>query len=147
MERTIDDTLRYVLLITRHIRKGRVRGAILALLMDLGFSESLDGISFTQESIYLRYYDNLLRFNTIYSMVAQRLGLGYDTNLIEQGVRRSINDAWENGSRRKWFLLFYPERRTECPTNGQFIARCACLMRLLCDCWDECCDEEADLVG
>lgn len=143
MDPTIDDTLRYVLMLTRHIRKGHVRGAVLALLMDLGFSESLDGLTFTREAIFLRYQNNLLRFNAIYTMVAQRCGLGEDTDPIEQAVRKSITDAWQRGSRSKWVLLLYPERKVVCPTNGQFISRCACLMQL----WLECCEEEADLVG
>lgn len=143
MERTIDDTLRYVLMVTRHIPKERVKGAILAVLMDLGFSATLDGLAFTREAVYLRYEDDLLRFNMIYGMIAQRCGLGGDTDPVEQGIRKSITHAWKNGSRRKWLLILYPEQRMECPTNGQFISRFACLMQL----WRDCYEEEADLVG
>lgn len=144
MDGTIDDTLRYVLLVTRHIKRGCVRSAILAVLMDLGFSESLDGLTFVRLAIFFRFENMLLRFNTIYTMVAEQFGLGPDSNLIEQAIRGSIEGARKNGSEEKWLLVCPPETEGEKhPSNGRFISRFACLLQL----WQDCREEEAERVG
>lgn len=142
MERTIDDALRYVMFVTRHIKRGRVKSAILAVLMDLGFAESLDGFSMVRQAIYLKFGNSLLRFSTIYLMIAEACGMGTDAaqlDVVDKDISKAITGAWELGRIEKWIRVFQPEEgeKFHRPTNGKFIARCACLMELWCDCWEE----------
>ena len=139
MESTIDDTLRYVLLITRHIKRGHVKSAILAVLMDLGFQENLDGFAFTRRAIDIRMGDVLIRMGAIYLMIAEQCGMGPDTDPIDQNIRKSITGAWQAGRREKWMLVCPPEGKQtgKGPTNGRFISRVVCLMELWCSCSEE----------
>ena len=57
MERTIDDTMEYVALLTRHVHKGDIPAAILVVLADLEFQIHKAGFPLLRKSIYLKTVD------------------------------------------------------------------------------------------
>lgn len=139
MEHTIDNTLEYIIFLTRHIRKGNVPGAILAVLMELGFPEYCDGFGYLRKAIYIKYCDSCIRFSAIYLSIAQKYSPGADSNQIEQDIRAVINLAWKVRDTEKWCRFFPTDKNgwLDKPSNGRFIARFACLMELWNDIREE----------
>ena len=139
MNSTIDKTLDYVLFLTRHIPKGNVRAATLAILMDLGFPEYSDGFSYLRAAIIIRIGNCCLRFGAIYQRIAEMQGPGVSDQQVEQDIRSLITEAWKYRDTTRWTLVFPPDGRgkPERPTNGKVIARFAYLLEL----WRDCCEE------
>lgn len=134
MERTIDDTIVYVLFLTRHIRGGDVPAALLALLVELGFSPSWDGFGYLRKIILMRYENPDLRFNELYREVGQKCVPALSSEQVEQAIRSAIDAAWKNRDDTEWRYIF-PNRKGKAakrPSNGDFIATMACVMELWC---------------
>lgn len=134
MERTIDDTIVYVLFLTRHIRGGDVPAALLALLVELGFSPSWDGFGYLRKIILMRYENPDLRFNELYREVGQQCVPALSSEQVEQAIRSAIDAAWKNRDDTEWRYIF-PNRKGKAakrPSNGDFIATMACVMELWC---------------
>lgn len=132
MEHTVDDTIVYVLFLTRHIRGGDVPAALLALLVELGFSPSWDGFGYLRKVILLRYENPDQRFNELYREVGQLFSPAIGGEQIEQAIRAAIDAAWKNRDDADW-RYFFPNRKGKAakrPTNGDFIATMACVMEL-----------------
>lgn len=140
MVRTIDDTLNYILFLTRHVRKRNVPGAILALLMELRCPEHHDGFGYLRRAIFLRFQDLDLRFGRIYQMIVESCDPGTTTGQIDQDIRAVIGSAWAVRDAERWDYIFPAggDGMQIKPSNGRFIARIACLMVL----WNDCCEEE-----
>ena len=139
MDHNINTTLEYILFLTRHIPKGNIRAAALAMMMDMGFPEYSEGFGYLRCAIVIRVGNIGLRFGTIYQRVARMQGDGISEQQVEQGIRSLIAEAWKYRDAHKWLLVFPPEGKAKAdrPTNGRAIARMACLLEL----WKECCEE------
>ena len=139
MDCTINETLEYILFLTRHIRKGNIRAATLAILMDMGFSEHSEGFGYLRSAILIRVGDAYLRFGAIYRRIAEMYGSGTSDKQVEQDIRALITEAWKYRNADKWLIVFPPNgnRKQERPSNGKVIARFACLLEL----WRDCCEE------
>lgn len=139
MNSTIDKTLDYVLFLTRHIPKGNVRAATLAILMDFGFPEYSEGFGYLRTAIIIRIGNAYLRFGAIYQRIAEMQGPGINEQQVEQDIRSLIAEAWKYRDIDRWMTVFPPDGRgkLEKPTNKKVIARFACLLEL----WKDCCEE------
>ena len=139
MQYTIDDTLNYILFLTRHIRRRNVPGAILAVLMELRCPEHHEGFGYLRKAIFLRFGNSDLRIGLIYQSIAELCDTGTTTNQVDQDIRAVIGTAWACRDEEKWELVFPTDEKTAPgkPSNGKFIARFACLMEL----WNDCCEE------
>lgn len=139
MTATINETLEYILFLTRHIPKGNIRAASLALLMELGFPENTEGFGYLRAAIIIRVGKAYLRFSTIYQKVAEMQGPGISDRQVEQDIRSVITEAWKYRDVEKWMIIFPPDGRgkPEKPTNGKLIARFGYLLEL----WQDCCEE------
>lgn len=136
---TIDDTMSYILFLTRHVRRRNVPGAILAVLMELRCPEHHDGFGYLRKAIFLKFINSDMRFGLIYQSVAEQYDTGTTSNQVDQDIRAVIGTAWTSRVEEKWEYIFPTDER-ELPTkpsNGKFIARFACLMEL----WNDCCEE------
>ena len=89
MTATINETLEYILFLTRHIPKGNIRAASLALLMELGFPENTEGFGYLRAAIIIRVGKAYLRFSTIYQKVAEMQGPGISDRQVEQDIRET----------------------------------------------------------
>lgn len=141
MNATINDTLEYILFLTRHIPKGNIRAAALALLLDMDFPEYAEGFGYLRQAIVIRVGNEYLRFGAIYRTIAEELGPGTSELQVEQDIRGLISDAWKYRDVDKWLIVFPPNGKgiQERPSNGKAIARFARLLEL----WRDCCKEES----
>lgn len=141
MEYTIDDTLVYVSLLTRHVQKGDVPAAILALLMDLGFQAHTDGFGHLRKSIHLKYKNSDMRLSAVYQEIIRAGGFEIGSNQVDQAIRCAIDNAWKYRDAEKWDYFFSEKRmgKSKRPSNSEFIAQMACIMEL----WLSKCKEES----
>ena len=139
MDYSINNTLEYILFLTRHIQKGNTRAAALALLMDLGFPEWADGFGYLIMAVVFKAGDLNMRVGDVYRKVVDCLDEGINIQLVEQGIRSLISEAWKYRDMGKWILIFPPDRREKQgkPTNGKVIAKFGCLLDLWTNCSEE----------
>lgn len=138
MECTIDKTLKYVLFLTRRFDENDVESAILAILLELGFSTQSDGFYYLRAAILLKYRNQNQR---IVKMLYPAVGKGYDPAVgslqVEQAIRSAISAAWDTRDEEEWGCFFPGHKETKKPSNGEFISRIACILEL----WHSCCKE------
>lgn len=133
MERTIDDTMGYVALLTRHIQKGDIPAAILAVLAELEFQAHKEGFPYLRKSIYLKTVNSDLNLSAIYLEIIRICESVSGSKQIDRAIGSTIGDAWDGRDREKWDLFFYSEEDScSRPSNYAFIARMACYMELWC---------------
>lgn len=139
MQSTINKTLEHVLFLARHLKKCSTKGAMVAMLMELGVPTKYVGFEFLKCSILLQLADPTRSLaNDIYLEVS----LHYKQNSeeqVEQAIRDAIKMAWRHGSRNAWEWYFsydghFPGSK---PTNSEFISRIAYILEL----WQECVKE------
>lgn len=141
MSSNVDDTLVYVLLLTRHIRSGDVPRAILAVLLELGLQPNSDGFGHLRKAIYEKYCNPDQRVSAVYLTVGKLNNADPDSNQVEQAIRTAIDAAWKNRDDEIWGLFFHKDKngRIKRPSNSEFIARIACVMELWHGCSKEVC--------
>lgn len=139
MEYRIDNTLDYILFLTRHIPRRSIRSAALVMMMDIGFPESSDGFGYLKAAIIMKAGNLCLRVGDIYQRVANMQDLETNDQQVEQGIRSLIGDTWKHRDTLKWMIYFSTEGNgiQERPTNGKVIARFGNLLQL----WQDCCEE------
>lgn len=144
MERTIDDTMEYVALLTRHVHKGDIPAAILAVLADLEFQTHKVGFPFLRKSIYLKTVDSDMNLDEICQEILRICDSARGVRQINQAIHNLIIETWKYRNRAKWDM-FVSERDVEkdYPSNFAFIARMACFMELWCS-W---CKEVVSCAG
>lgn len=139
MQSTIHKTLEHVLFLARHLKKCTTRGAMVAMLMELGVPTKCVGFELLKYSILLQLEDPTRSLaNDIYLEVTTHYRQNSEEQ-VEQAIRDAIKQAWRHGSRRAWEWYFSYEARPVAnkPTNSEFISRIACLLEL----WQECVKE------
>ena len=135
MEHTIDECLSYVLVLTRHIRRGDFQAMLLAVLIEMGFPVHVDGFSYLMDAILIkREYPNMILAD-IYDEIMQRHEEFIDHSQIEQAIRRAIKLAWKRRNHNIW-LYFFSETdiSRKSPSNKVFISQMAYLAELLSRC-------------
>lgn len=141
MDCTVDDTLSYVLFLTRHIRRGDVPAAVLALLMEMSFQSHIDGFWQLRDAIVLKHTHYHLRYGEIYTEVGKRYGVGTGSKQVEQTIRDAISAAWDDKNEETWGYFFSDKRTGELvkPSNSVFIGQMASIMVLWCSSCKEGC--------
>ena len=133
---TIDSTMQYVMSLDRYFSAGDTSAAILAILIDLGFSVQCDGFIHLRLAIGSKYACPQLRCQDIYEAVEKEHIAPTSPAQIEQAIRSAIDAAWATGPQEQWELLFpsgKSEKRKK-PANFAFISRIACILEL----WSSC---------
>lgn len=135
MDFRIDETLNYILFLTRHLKFGDIPRAVTIILIDLNFEPHYDGFECLKDSISLKSRNLKLRLSDIFRQISVDYQGQADGRMLEMTIRRCIEYAW--GLRREdvWCKIL-PERlwKTERPSNYVFIARIAYLV----DLWNNC---------
>lgn len=138
MFRTIDDTMSYVSILTRHVQKDDLSAAILAVLSELEFQAHLDGFSYLRKSIFLKTVHSDMRLAAIYLEIIRIYNFEVGDTQIDQAIRSSIGSAWKNRNKEKWGYFFSEgDGKSQKPSNFEFIARIACFMEM----WNSWCKE------
>ena len=130
MERTIDDTMEYVLVLTRHIHKGDIPAAILAVLVELKLRPHRAGFPFLRNSIYMKALNNELELDAIYLELIRICSSALGNKQIDQAIRNSIAEAWKCRNKEKWGYFFDEEEGSRRPSNFEFICQIACFIEL-----------------
>lgn len=136
MSNTIDNTIQYVISLTRCFCTGDVNAAILAILLDMGFSVQCDGFTHLRLAIGRKYAYPQCRCQDIYEAVSNAYD-GVTTHCqIEQAIRSAIDSAWNTGPQEQWDLVFPAGKnnRRKKPSNYEFISRVACILELWTSC-------------
>lgn len=135
MESTIEKTLHHVLLLSRHLERINLRGAIVVALMELGVPTRSVGFEFLKMAIELQRKDPT---RTLAKDIYMEIALHYrqiSEYQVEQAIRDAIRTAWKEGSREAWDWYFsYAGRAMLRPTNSEFISRIAYILEI----WQEC---------
>ena len=134
MESTIEKTLHHVLLLSRHLERVNLRGAIVVALMELDVPTKYLGFEFLKMAIELQRKDPT---RTLAKDIYAEIALHYRQSSeyqVEQAIRDAIRIAWKQGSREAWACYFsYAGRAMIRPTNSDFISRIAYILEI----WQE----------
>lgn len=139
MQSTIYETLEHVIFLARHLRNCTPRGAMVAMLMELGVPTKSVGFEFLRHAIMLQFHDPTRSLtNDIYLEVMEHYRQ-ISEEQVEQAIRDAIRQAWRRGSPTAWAWYFAYDACSPIskPTNGEFISRIAYILEL----WQECAKE------
>ncbi len=141
MRSTITGTLEHILLLARHLEKCNARGAVVVMLMELGVPTQCVGFEYLKTAILL-FYANPTR--ALYKDIFRQIMHRYEQNSeeqVDQAIREVIKKSWKHGSQEAWdwYFAYDGKRRTERPSNAEFISRIARVLEL----WQSNCKEVA----
>lgn len=137
MRNRTDETLRYIQFLARHFDKQDVRAVTLIILIDLNLRPSNDGFMYLRRAIEI---EHSVPTRSVTKGIYPAIAGIYDANdswkPIEQAIRRSIKEAWNERDEEVWELFFplHVGKRAKCPSNKEFISRISCIIEL----WQSC---------
>ena len=140
MKSTIEDTLRHVQFLNRHLNTVDLQCMIIVVLLELGIATKRDGFDYMKQGILLMCEDPaLLITKGVYPEIGKCYSPPVGCQQIEHSIRSAINDAWSQRNSRVWGYYF-PDatgNKPKKPTNAEFITRIARILEL----W-QCCQKE-----
>jgi len=135
MEHAIDESLSYVLVVTRHIRRGDFQAMLLAILIELCFPVQNDGFEILMDAILIKREYPKMRLSAVYDEIARRSEEPIGYNQIEQSIRRTIKIAWKRRTHDNWLYFFSEDEiGRKPPSNKLFVSQMAYLAELLSRC-------------
>ena len=141
MKSTIEDTLRHVQFLNRHLNTLDIQCMTIVILLELGVATKRDGFDYMKQGILLMCDDPaLLITKGVYPEIGKCYSPPVGSQQIEQSIRSAINDAWTQRNNRVWGYYF-PDvtgNKPKKPTNAEFITRIARVLEL-----SQCCQKEA----
>lgn len=131
----LNEALGHLELLARHFHRYDDEYIIQVLLMEIGIPSKCSGYTYAVDAIVL-YYQKSMRYMTkeIYPAVAKKYGIYVRPVQVEGAIRMAIEKAYKH--RDQVWDCYFPEN--ERPTNAEFIARMATMLKL----WHDCCDVE-----
>lgn len=135
MDCAIDESLAYVLFITRHAKGRDPVAVIIMMLIDMGFQVHMDGFGYLVDAILLKSKHLKMRIGSVYDEIIESSNEPLSSFHIEQAIRNSIKKAWKNGTHDKWLYFFSGEEiGVKYPSNKVFISKMAYLLEVLYRC-------------
>lgn len=140
MRSTIEDTLRHVQFLNRHLNTFDLQCMTVVVLLELGISTKRDGFDYMKNGIILLCEDPAL---LITKGVYPEIGKCYDppvSNMqVEQSIRSAITDAWSQRNKRVWGYYFPGSTgsKPKKPTNAELMTRIARILELWQGCQKE----------
>ena len=141
MKSTIEDTLRHVQFLNRHLNTFDLQCMVIVVLLELGISTRRDGFDYMKKGILLLCGDpSLLITKGVYPEIGACYVPVVGSQQIEQSIRSAITDAWTQRNKRVWGYYFSGTTGSnpKKPTNAEFMTRIARVLEL----W-QCCQKEA----
>lgn len=141
MKSTIEDTLRHVQFLNRHLRTCDLQCMTVVILLELGISTKRAGFDYIKKGILLMCDDpTLLITKGVYPEIGKCYNSPSSDFQVEQSIRSVISDAWSQRNKRVWGYYFPDpiDGDPKKPTNAEFITRIARVLEL----W-QCCRKEA----
>lgn len=136
----LTEVLEHLKLLARNYNKYDDEYIVQVLLVEIGIPASRRGYDYAVDAILL-YYQTGMRFLTkeIYPAVAKKYGIYVRAVQVEGGIRMVVEKAYKE--RDLVWDCYFPEKKK--PTNAEFIARMALILKL----WHDCCDVEMPKGG
>ena len=136
MSSAIERTLDHALFLARHLNRCDYSTVVLLVLYELGVAPKNAGFEYLKKAIAMRYENPGRQLENDIYLELDSVG---DSKRIEQSIRRSITDAWEDHDEEVWSIYFPKTKKGKSgkPTNGDFIAYIAWFVEL----WQGCCKE------
>jgi len=135
MECKINETLAYIIFLSRHISPDDLPHAIAIVLTDLNFESHLEGFEYLKDAIYIKCCCMKLRLNSIFLQIIQDNHQQVDSRQLEQTIRHAIKKAWILRDEASWSILIPQHQwKDRQPSNNVFISRIAFLMDLWLHC-------------
>lgn len=141
MKSTIEDTLRHVQFLNRHLRTCDLQCMTVVILLELGISTKRAGFDYIKKGILLMCDDpTLLITKGVYPEIGKCYNSPVSDFQVEQSIRSVISDAWSQRNKCVWGYYFPDpiDGDPKKPTNAEFITRIARVLEL----W-QCCRKEA----
>lgn len=136
MRSTIAKTLEHVVLLAQHLDLCDLRGAIIAILMELRVPTKSVGFECLKQAIQLQFQDpTRALYGDIYSQIAQRFHQSSEKQ-VDQAIREVLDVAWQQGSREawEWYFSYEGNLTVKRPTNSEFISQVAYIIEF----WQSC---------
>ena len=137
MKSTIEDTLRHVQFLNRHLNTVDLQCMIIVVLLELGIATKRDGFDYMKQGILLMCdAPALLITKGVYPEIGKCYTPPVGSQQIEHSIRSAINDAWTQRNSRVWGYYFpdAADGKQKKPTNAEFITRIARILEL----WQRC---------
>ena len=141
MKNTVEDTLRHVQFLNRHLNTCDLQCMVIVVLLELGISTKRIGFDYMKKGILLMCEDPaLLITKGVYPVIGKCYQPPASNFQVEQSIRSAISDAWSQRNRRVWGYYFPDpmDGEPKKPSNAEFISRIARILEL----W-QCCQKEA----
>ena len=140
MKNTIEETLKHVQFLNRHLNTLDLQCMVIVVLLELGIATKRDGFDYILKGIILMCDDPaLLITKGVYPVIGECYDPPIGSQQIEYSIRSAINEAWLQRNGRVWGYYFPDSAgsKSKKPTNAEFITRIARIMEL----W-QCCQKE-----
>lgn len=140
MKNTIEDTLRHVQFLNRHLNTCDLQCMVVVILLELGISTKRIGFDYMKKGILLMYDDPALMITKgVYPVIGKSYRPPAGSLQVEYSIRSALSDAWQQRNSRVWGYYFpdSTEGEPKKPTNAEFISRIARVLEL----W-QCCQKE-----
>lgn len=139
MEEIIEETVRHIYFLARHLAGCECRHVVAVFLMELGVSTRGVGYEYLKQAILLQHEDpTQLYTKHIYPEIAKRHGPHANKCQVERAIGLQIMRSWQNRNNKIWARYFPPDENGQVakPSNGEFISTMVQLLIL----WEGCRD-------
>lgn len=140
MKSTIEDTLRHVQFLNRHLNTCSLECMVIVVLLELGISTKRAGFDYIKKGILLMCDDPAaLITKGVYPEIGKSYNPPVSDMQVEQSIRSAIGEAWDLRNSRVWGYYFINAagNKPKKPTNAEFISRIARILEV----W-QCCQRE-----
>lgn len=137
MASTIEDTLKHVVFLARHLKQCDLQCATTAVLLELGIPVKGAGFDYLEKAILIFYEDpTQILTKEIYPAVGNSYRPPASAYQVEKQIRTVINEAWKHRNVKVWGYYFPADSTGHIrkPSNGEFISRIARFIQLLRGC-------------
>lgn len=139
MEATIEETIRHISFLARHLSGCEYRHVVAVFMLELGVSTRGAGFAYLKQAILLQHEDpTQLYTKHIYPEIAKRFGPHANKCQVERAIGLQIKRSWLNRNNKIWARYFPPDENGQVPkpSNGEFIST----MVQVLDLWEGCRD-------
>lgn len=139
MEEIIEETIKHIYFLARHLSGCEDKHVVSVFLLELGICTRGIGFEYLKQAILLQNEDPARTMTKhIYPDIARYNGAPGRPGQIERSIDRLIEKSWKKRNNRIWRRYFPPgeDGQVPRPSNGEFI----CTMAQVLDIWKGCRD-------
>lgn len=133
MEEIIEETIKHIYFLARHLSGCEDKHVVSVFLLELGICTKGVGFEYLKHAILLHNEDPTRTMTKhIYPEIAKRVGAPGRYGLIERSMDRQICRSWQKRDNRIWRRYFPAgeDGQVPRPTNGEFVSTMAQVLEL-----------------